>query len=182
MWQRKYSMPNPYVILGLLVAWAASLAGVGIWQRHDGAASERVVWQARDSKELSAANAKILKLETDARATEQAHGEVQHLISQSYQKDLQNAETQRQADVAAARSGALRLRDPGARTESTCSSGLPAIAASTSGRNGEAGSELSPESTEFLYSEANRADATVVQLVACQKIVDADRAEPVKTK
>lgn len=172
----------------LLLNWRVwAVASIAIfltgthWKAYNvGKTQERAAWRARESTEVAAANAKILQLETDARASERAHGEVQHLISVSLQKDLQNAETQRQADVVAARDGALRLRDSRARTESACTGGLSAPTARAGGRDGAAGTELSPELTEFLISEANRADSTVLQLTACQKVVADDRADTPK--
>jgi hypothetical protein len=167
---------NPYAIIAALIIWAASLAGVGYWQNGVGHVEESATWQKKDNAELKEANAKILQLETEARASEQAHSETQHLISTGLQKDLQNAEIQRQKDVADARSGAIRLRDPGAPAVQNCGGGTSETATGTSGRDGQAGAELSANAVEFLLTEADRADAVVRQLTACQAVVDADRA------
>lgn len=168
-------MPNPWLLLGFVVALIAAALGGEYDGNKRGVNSERVAWQAKDNKELAAANAKILQLETDARAKEQAHAEQLAAIATNYEQELQNAENTRKADVAAARSGALRLRDPGARTEQACGSGTGQTSAAPGGRDGQAGGELSPELAEFLVSEADRADAIVKQLGACQAVIVSDR-------
>jgi len=167
---------NPYAIIVALVIWIASLAGVGYWQNGAGHSAERVAWQAKDNVELAAANAKILQMETDARASEQAHAQTQSDISTDYERKLQDAQTQRQKDIAAARSGALRLRDPGASAQQSCGGSAGQDAASASGRDGAAEPGLSGPAAEFLLSEADRADAIVQQLGACQAVILADRA------
>jgi hypothetical protein len=67
---------NPYAIIAALIIWAASLAGVGYWQNGVGHVEEGAAWQKKENRELADANAKILQLETDARASEQSHSEV----------------------------------------------------------------------------------------------------------
>lgn len=168
-------VPNPYILLAIVAAWIASLAGVGIWQNHAGATAERVAWQAKEGKELIAANALIVVLETQARAAERAHATAISTISTTYQGKLTHAETQRKADVAAARSGAIRLFDPGASAQSACASGGGEAVTRAGGRDGGEGAGLSPDAAEFLLSEANRADAIVEQLTSCQAVVRADR-------
>lgn len=168
-------MPNPWILLAFVLA----LIAAGLGGEYDGNArgvnSERVAWQAKANKELTDANAKILQLENDARAKEQAHAAALDNIATNYEQELQHAENTRKADVAAARSGALRLRDPGATAQQTCGSATGQTATSASGRDGQAGSELSPELAEFLVSEADRADAITKQLGACQAVIVADR-------
>lgn len=168
-------MPNPWVLLAFVVALVAAALGGEYDGNKRGVNAERVAWQAKDNKELAAANARILQLETDARAKEQDHAAELASIATNYEQELQNAENTRKADVAAARSGALRLRDPGARTEQACGSGPAETATAPGGRDGQTGGELSPELAEFLVSEADRADAIVHQLSACQAVIVADR-------
>jgi hypothetical protein len=167
---------NPYAIIAALIIWAASLAGVGYWQNGVGHVEESAAWQKKENRELADANAKILQLETEARVSEQAHSETQHLISTSLQKDLQNDEIRRQKDVADARSGAIRMRDPSAPAIQACGGSTGEASTGTSGRDGQAGGELSPAAAEFLLTEADRADAVVQQLGACQAVIVSDRA------
>ena len=166
---------NPYFIIAILLAVAGAFAGGEFDGRKTGAQSERTAWQTKDNAELAAANAKILQMEATARASEQAHAQAQADISTTYQKELQNAQAQRQKDVAAARSGALRLRDPGAITQQTCGGAAGQAATGASGRDGPADPGLSPSATEFLLTQADRSDAIVRQLGACQAVILADR-------
>lgn len=167
---------NPWLILGIAFVWACSLVGVGKWQNTAGHTAERVTWQAKETRELGAANKQILDLETAARAAEKLKQDTLAALAADYEKDLENAENQRKADVAAARSGAISLRDPG--TGSACAGGSPASPATSGagGGNGQAGGKLSSDATEFLLSEADRADTIVRQLTACQAVVSADRS------
>jgi hypothetical protein len=169
-------VPNPYLIIGAILLWIASLVSVGHWQNTAGHESERVTWQAKEVKELTDANANILRLETDARKAEADHATALSDISTNYQGKLTYAETQRKTDVAAARSGTLRLFDPGASGQSACASGASQAAASTGGRDGSQTSGLSPAAAEFLLSEADRADVIIEQLTSCQAVVQSDRA------
>jgi prophage endopeptidase len=114
-----------------------------------------------------------LQLETLARASEQSHSVAQAAISTTYQKDLQNAEIRRQKDIAAARTGALRLFDPGA--QGACAGGASQDATSAGGRDGGPDTGLSSQSVEFLLTEADRADGIARQLGACQAVIVSDR-------
>ena len=168
-------MPNPWILLAFVLA----LIAAGLGGEYDGNArgvnSERVAWQAKANKEMTDANAKILQLENDARAKEQAHAAALDNIATNYEQELQHAENTRKADVAAARSGALRLRDPGATAQQTCGSATGQAATSAGGRDGQAGGYLSAGATEFLFEQADSADAIVQQLGACQAVIVSDR-------
>lgn len=166
---------NPYTIIGLLVAWALSLAGVGAWQNTAGHVAERTTWQTRENDQLHTANALIKTLEEGARRTEQAHAEALASISTDYQGRLSNATKQIAADRAAVRNGTLRLRDPGTSGICANTSNVPGLAASTSGRDDGTDGRLSDQTAEFLLTEADRADSIVDQLTACQQVVRADR-------
>ena len=52
-------IPNPWVLLGVVLAWIASLVAVGTWQRHDGAAETVARYEKRDNASLIQANATI---------------------------------------------------------------------------------------------------------------------------
>jgi prophage endopeptidase len=91
-------------------------------------------------------------------------------IDQTYQEKLNEKDASHARDLAAVRSGALRLRD----THAHCPAQVqPASGAGRS--DAAAGVELSVEATEFLLSEARRADGVVDQLTACQAVIQADR-------
>lgn len=168
-------MINPWVLLGLLIAWIGSMATVGYWQNGVGKESERVVWQARENVELSEANAMIIMLQNKAREDEATHNQVLADISRTYQERINDADIQKDKFIAGVRNGTIVLRQPAPRTEKA-SGGISSEAiASAIGRDGETNSKLSDETAEFLYTEANRADKIVEQLAACQAIVIEDR-------
>jgi hypothetical protein len=169
-------MPNPWIILAFVVAWIGSLAAVGRWQNDAGHTAERVAWQAKEVAEVTAANAKITQLEDAARVAEQAHVTAVAAISTTYEGKLQNAKAQAAADVAAVRARTIVLHDPGAISACPGGSGSPETAAGAGGRDGAAGRQLSDDAAQFLLGEANRADAIVEQLNACQAVIRADRA------
>jgi prophage endopeptidase len=168
-------MLNPYVLLTLVAVWAASLFGVGRWQNDAGHIAERGVWQARANAELASANAKILQLSAEVRATEQRHASELDQVAAEYEKEKAHVAAQTDFVIAGLRAGGLRLRDP--YTPAIPAGGDPAGQATpaTSGGNGGTGGELSEQTSEFLIGEASRADEIVKQLQACQAVVRSDR-------
>lgn len=167
---------SPYAIIGLLIAWGLSLAGVGWWQRNDGETVERSAWQARENAELVTANGKIKTLEEGARKAEQDKAAALAAISTDYERKLSDANKQRAADAAAVRAGSLRLRDPSAPGLRACGSLPTEAAAGTGQRDGGAAGELSGEATQFLFDLTADADQVAIQLQACQAVIAADRA------
>lgn len=167
---------NPYLLIfGILIAWLASLAGVGYWQNDAGHTAERVVWQGKSITELEMDNKAVRDTEEKYRAIEQDHAAVQAGISKNYQEQLKNA-NQKTADlIAAARSGAFRLRDPNAIARPPRGDNLPETSASTGGHDGRASGELSATATEFLLGLAGEADNIARQLAVCQSVIRADR-------
>ena len=167
---------NPYIIIGILVLWAASLFGAGYWQNQAGHTAERVAWQAKDNKELSDANAQILKLNNEARATEHTHAEQLANIATSYEQERQNEITAKDVLIAKLRAGSVQLHDPYASSVQASGCATSTIAAGAGRGDAQAGSELSEQLGEFLISEASRADKVVTQLQACQAVVQSDRS------
>ena len=167
---------NPYIILGLVIAWIASLGAVGWWQNQAGHTDERVTWQARENKELQDANASIKRLEEAARAAEQAHATMLAKIGENHQKEIADAAAQKERDVAAARSGRIVLRIP-----APCKGANGSAAAKTPATpgvgDGGATAELPRSVTEDLLSLANDADSVADQLRQCQKVILDDRAQ-----
>ncbi len=166
---------NPYLIIGLLIAWAASLGGVGWWQNEAGHVAERTTWQGKESTELRLANTKVLALEEAARKTEQDHAASLAEIATDYERKLSDANKQRADDVAAVRAGTLRLRDPNPPGQRACGDPTGAVAAGPGQCDGGAPGELSGDLAEFLVTEADRADGVARQLTACQRVVMEDR-------
>lgn len=166
---------NPYIIIGLIVAWLASLVGVGYWQNAAGHVDERATWQTRANAELRAANATINALQEKARKSEQDHAAALAAVSSDYERKLSDANKQRAADAAALRAGTLRLRDPNPTGLSSCG-GLGGEAGTGAGRrDGPEGGELSAAAAEFLLDLAFDADDVARQLAACQEVLVKDR-------
>lgn len=169
-------MTNPYVILGLILAWLASCAGVGYWQHQAGVTVTTEKYERRDNIELTKANDRITELEQQYRAEEQAHAAALSLIAANYEKEKQDANAKTAALIAAARAGALRLY--GHQT-----TGVPATGSQTAptapaagGCDGAGNRGFSAGDSEFLLALGGRANAVRDKLTTCQSIVRADRA------
>jgi hypothetical protein len=169
-------MPNPWILLGVVVLWLASVAGVGYWQNDAGHTAERVIWQGRQNTELTAATIKIKSVEEAYRLEEQKHAEQLSTITINYQKELDNAKIKTDHLVQRARAGALRLRDPGTSTDATGGNKLPKTATGTSGRDDTPDGGLSTDAAGFLLGLTGRCNLVSRQLSACQSIVRSDRA------
>ena len=165
---------SAYRTVGIIAAWLASIAIVGAWQNHAGHISERTEWQSREAQELRAANQQILLLEKQARKTEQDQAKVIAAISTDYQEQIRNANTIHSADIAAVRSGLIRLRDHSA-SKNTCPDRVPETPSAPRGRDGQEGADLSKPATEFLLGLARDADDIARQLAACQAVIVSDR-------
>lgn len=166
---------NPYVIIGALVFWIASLVGVGYWQNDAGHVAERTTWQTRENTELRAANDKIITLEEGNRKAEQKHATALATVSSDYERKLSDANKQRAADAAALRAGTLRLRDPNPTGLRACGGLSAQVSTGTGRRDGPEGGELSEAAAGFLLEFASDADDVARQLAACQAVVVKDR-------
>jgi hypothetical protein len=144
---------NPWVILAAVAFYLASLAGVGYWQREDGAASTKAAYEARDNKALTAANEKIVELENHNRQVENDHAEMIAAIGEAHEKDRNALEALRIRDVAAARDGAIKLRDPGAKP-AACGNPAAQDPAPAAERDVAKAGELSREAVGFLLGLA----------------------------
>lgn len=156
---------NPYLLLGALVVWGLSLFAVGKYEYGVGVEHERVSWQAKENAQLAAANAttaRFRKKEQDAAAAIAALGE-------AHASNLEALEVRRRADVAAARSGALKLRIPA----SFCPDrgGVPDPAAPATGSNETQTVELPRDIGADLYALADDADEVATILGACQATI-----------
>lgn len=176
-------MLNPWVILCVVLAWGATTGGAYWYGNNVGKDSERVVWQGKQSKELQAANAKIIDLTEKARAQESLHAVELAGISAKYQEALQNEKSKSDRVIADVRAGTRKLRIPIAGPIQTCGSSSSQAPAAAERRDGEARAELSGSSSDFLIGLASEADAIVRQLTACQAVILQDRTQaerPVK--
>lgn len=165
---------NPWIYLGVLLFWLASMAAVGAWQNRTGHKVEEAKWLKKENTELVTANAEIVRLTAEATKNKAKHEEALVAISTDYQKEINDVESEKTKFIVGVRNGSIVLRQP-ARPKSTGESGVSETVASSSGCDGQADTELYPETAEFLSSEAARADKIVLQLDACQQVVIEDR-------
>ena len=165
---------NPWVILGVVLVWLASLVGVGKWQREDGALAERSAVLARDNAALVQANETIDRLNREARAKEQEHVAAMNALGADYETQLAAARAQKEIDAAAIRAGERKLR---VATSRICPGGssAPEVGPATASRDGPATVELPAEITGRLFDLANDADQVADQLRACQAVIVRDR-------
>ena len=157
--------------LVVLASWPACY----LYGYSKGANAASDVWQARESKELASANVAMQKAVADATVSVQHHMDALTSISSAYQTELQNAETQHTRDVAAIRTGAIKLRDSGASALFPCPTPGTEATAPAPGRDAPQGCNLSSDAANFLLSEADLADRNTKQLSACQQVVTEDR-------
>jgi len=83
-------------------------------------------------------------------------------------------ETQRLADLSAIYARTLILRDPNRNAEASGNCAA-SVASGSSGSDGGTGAELPAKTSQFLLGLASEADAVVIQLSACQAILQSDR-------
>lgn len=164
-------MLNPWVILAIAAAWLASVAGVGYWQRSDGALSCETAYKTRDNKVLVEANLDNARLAKAVRDTESRHQDTLANIGQFYAKEFNDAEARRKRDVAAAHTAAGRLRDSAGTCGQVGTSAPSPAVASASGGDGATGCQLSGQTSAALFDLAHDADRDVRQLGKCQAVV-----------
>jgi len=134
----------------------------------------RVEYQQRDLKAAQDYAQKEREVTAQYRSKEENWQQQFVAASRAYQKGLANAHTQNLADAAAVDAGRIRLLDPGSNRPA-CGDSTTKTSASTSGRNGDEGSELSAKAAKFLLSLAGDADAVAMQLSACQQVLSSER-------
>ena len=156
------------VMLGLLIA-------VGLWQRHDGALSERVVWETRLAEENANAAKSIQAAEESARQKEHDSAQRIQSISADYQRKLANEKTKYKSVDARVADGSFRLLDSSATAVCPDNGGTPQASAPAGGSNGAEGCKLSANTSRSLWFLATNADDVATQLAACQAVIEADR-------
>lgn len=176
------------VAIGLLLLAGITLAVSLVWTRYiasiDKAGYDRGVaetgrkYAERDNKVIEARDQRIAELTKAIRDSEEANRAKIAAVDAARQQEIANAKAQAARDVAAIRAGTLRLRDPG----KTFAAGPVATGGSAAGQAGSspgqcdatAGTQLSVEAGEFLYSLLDEADDVVSQLGAAQQVIRLD--------
>jgi prophage endopeptidase len=165
----------PWLVMAKYAAMLGLLVAVGLWQRHDGALSERVVWETRLAEE-NANNAKAILVAEEAARQKVAESETRlATVSADYQRKLSNAKTKYSKTDNAVASNSFRLRDSTATAVCPSSDTASTTTASPAGDHGAKGCELSANTSRSLWYLATNADDIAEQLAACQAIVEADR-------
>jgi hypothetical protein len=161
---------NPYLLLGLLLLWCASLFGVGAWQHGAGVTEERAVWQRRalDTAQAAQHQEELVRVKEQQQAVE-ING-----IAVGLQKDTQNEISKRDAIIARYRNTDFGLRGPVAAVRGGFGAGS-GVAASAAAGDGYDGRAVFSGQLEWLADEAARADAIRDRLSACRKVVLEDR-------
>lgn len=138
-----------------------------------------VEWQARENKELNAANAEIVRLTTQARADEAlSQQRINKIVD--YMQELRTNEKAKSdvviRDLAAGNAKLQFALKKGTAPDSQASaSGTSQAGASPGSSDEETTGELPPAIGADLYAEADRADEITEQLDACQQVVIEDR-------
>lgn len=167
---------NQYVAIAGAAVWVLSLA----WVYDAGKTAERSVWLDRESAELRSANGEIIELENKVKADHLAHSARIASVAEQYEKEKQREIEKRDRRIADLRSDNLRLRDPGSKN--TADGKADGVTTGTSQCDGHTGSQLSVEASEFLLRLTGEADEVVVQLTACQAVVQSDRGMTATTE
>ncbi|MFN8696307.1 MAG: lysis system i-spanin subunit Rz [Burkholderiales bacterium] len=162
------------VLAGLLLdrrVWILAVAALGVWWIHNhGVQAERARWEAKLAKADAEWADKLEKANNANAALKLSHQQTLATIDATHQQEIRNAKARDDADRADIRRGALRLFDPHATVCPKLPTARDALATAGVG-DGASGGQLSPETTEFLVSEANRADAITKQLTEAQAVI-----------
>ena len=161
------------LLVGALV-FIGALTGAYFYGHSNGVDSERVAWQAKEIKATQEADKALADAQDKVNSLQAQYANNLAVISGNYQQELKNVSATKDRTIAALRAGAIRLRDPGIHY-TLSPNPLSSSTAPASGCNGQATSQLSDSASEFLVSEASRADQIAIQLQACQAVIIKDR-------
>lgn len=168
-------IPNPWIILGAVVAVMLAIGGAYFYGVDVGKDGERVKWQERENKELTEANAEIVRLADLNKLIGVAHAKSVNEAATKLNTARVNAEARRVRDVRDALNGtSLGLRIPAAACKAFADAATGA-STSAAGGDAEAGIRLPREVEASLYEIAYDANATADALRAAQEIILADR-------
>lgn len=168
------------------VWWAYALAAAGslaaiylAYNTIDGRGYDRgkseteSTYKTRDNAALTQAIATVQRLQKERATQELAHQSRLAEINEAHQKDKADAQKIHARNLAAARAGTLKLRDPGATAYAANSDRSPAAAPAAAVTGGDAaqGRELSGTSADFLLGLTAEADEITRQLGLAQQII-----------
>jgi hypothetical protein len=171
-------IPKPYLILGLVVILASTHFGALMFGRNmaNNAAKARLQKETEAKLvQMQSLMTENLRLSNEVRAKESAHAAKLASFSQAYQEQLQNVRLEKNKFISTVRAGAIKLHIPKSTRPTGDYTTVAEVNVTASRCDASAEGELSRDVTEFLYSEASRADEIVNQLTACQAVVLEDR-------
>lgn len=99
------------------------------------------------------------------------------VLDEQHHKELQNEIDSKERAVADVRAGLVRVRDEFTCPAAAAKGGAGKTGTATSVGNGASAGGLQAAHVEFLLREAGRADEAVMQLQACQAVVQQDRGQ-----
>jgi hypothetical protein len=162
---------NPWVILGITLAWISSITGSYFYGHSNGVDNERTKWQKQNIEDTARYNELLISTQgkyrdlENKRAVDAAKLELEAKLQI---KEVTNAKDKIINDL---RTGSIKLRDQYS-TAKACSSGMSGTITSD---DSERGSELSDQLSQFLIGEASRADQIVIKLNQCVEQLNSDR-------
>jgi hypothetical protein len=166
---------NQWVIIGLIVFWLASILGAEQYGDHARGTKDDLAYQKRDNQTLTAANAKILELQTKYQQELLDHANNLTAIEAKHAKENKDAQNITNSLIADIRNGNLKLRDAEATSIPSGGRTTEQATGPACGCDGTQGGQLSGKASEFLLSLTGEADDTVRQLSACQAVIVEDR-------
>lgn len=158
----------PYVL-----AVSAVLLVLFLAYRH-GVNTTDTAWQAKWDKQAAQLATARADAERLARQAERDSAQAMATIDNAYQQGKADAKAEYDRVIADLRAGNVRLRE---RFKCPAANDLPGAGTSTGGSDAAEARGLQRDDAEFLIREAERADAVVRQLQACQAIVNKDRGQ-----
>ena len=166
-------------IAGLIHVWNGYTDRLDKQGYDRGVAETTGAFQKRDNAQLQAALAAKTAAEDRAAQLEAVAATAQSNATKAYSKGVKDGQAKTATLVAAARAGALQLRDPGNQTGACPTGGGQTgegqAAGSPSGGDGAQGAVLSGSASQFLLELTGEADEVAKQLAAAQAVIISDR-------
>lgn len=175
MRQRGFGYLELVIVAAIIVALGAAAVELYSTGKETGKQEERAAWLARDNEQLRDAQAALKAEQDKVRALEAKAINDLAAADKDNRKRLADEQKKHDDFIAGVRAGRIVLRDPGkpAAGPQACPGGAPAAAPAAGQPDGAGGARLSGEASEFLWSEAERANLIAVKLTYAQKIIAA---------
>jgi hypothetical protein len=170
--------PDLAKVLAVILALVGLVGAIGgAWYMVDsrayarGQAAANAVWQAREAKELAAANAQILMLEEQARRSERAAHAAITSADQARRKADETEKARIPMVAGSVAAGLERLCNGGAAGQGAVGSTARPDTATSAGADAANRTEFFAEAGDFFTAEAARADAVTRLLEQAQAYI-----------